>query len=266
MSKPLDGKWALVTGSAHNLGFVIATELAEAGASVIVHGMQAPHDAAVRIADAVPGAATLALGFDLSDPAAVIEAFEGLAARGITPHILVNNAAHLGITDVPAIDQQADLFREVLEVNVFGTYQCSMLAARAMAANEGGSIVNISSLAGQRAIHDRLAYNTSKAAIDGMTRSMAIDFAAAGVRVNAIAPGYVWSDRWEGIDDDEAVRRRARIPAGVETTQREIASFVAYLVSGRTTTLTGEVIAIDGGLAAQQTPRETVSVATVLAP
>lgn len=253
--RPLDGKWALVTGSGQNLGFVIATELAEAGASVIVHGMHVPNEAAARIAEAVPGATTLALGFDLADPAAVARGFDELAARGITPDILVNNAAHLGITDVPAIDQSADLFRDVLEVNVFGTYQCSLLAARAMAGNGGGAIVNISSLAGQRAIHERLAYNTSKAAIDGMTRSMAIDFAGAGVRVNAIAPGYVWSDRWEGIDDEEAVRRRARIPAGVETMQREIASLVCYLASDRANTLTGEVIVIDGGLAAQQAPR-----------
>ncbi|MDO7880614.1 SDR family NAD(P)-dependent oxidoreductase [Salinibacterium soli] len=255
MTRPLEGKWALVTGSAHNLGLAIATELAEQGARVLVHGLHGAEEAAARVAAAVPGSAPQSLAFDLADPDAVAEAFAELEVRGIRLDILVNNAAHLGITDVAALDQSGDLFRDVLEVNVFGTYQCSILAARAMAAHGGGSIVNISSLAGQRAIHDRLAYNTSKAAIDGMTRSMAIDFAEYGVRVNAIAPGYVWSDRWEAIGDEEAVRRRARIPAGAETTQREIASLVAYLASGSAPTLTGEVIAIDGGLAAQQSPR-----------
>lgn len=260
MTRPLEGKWALITGSSHNLGLAIALELAEAGARVIVHGLHLPESAAAHIAAAVPGSQPRAIAFDLADAGAVSAAFESLAAEGIALDILVNNAAHLGITPTSAIDQSAELFRGVLEVNVFGTYQCSILAARSMAARGGGSIVNISSLAGQRAIHDRLAYNTSKAAVDGMTRSMAIDFAEYGVRVNAIAPGYVWSDRWEAIDDDEAVRRRGRIPIGAETTQREIASLVAYLVSDRAPTITGEVIAIDGGLAAQQSPKDPVPV------
>ncbi|RQP12984.1 MAG: SDR family oxidoreductase [Microbacteriaceae bacterium] len=259
MTRPLEGKWALVTGSAHNLGFAIASELAELGARIVVHGMHVPEQAAARIAEAHPGSDPVALGFDLSDAEAVAAGFAELEARGIQLDILVNNAAHLGITETTAIEQPAELFRDVLEVNVFGTYQCSILAVRSMAQRGGGSIVNISSLAGQRAIHDRLAYNTSKAAIDGMTRSMAIDFAEYGVRVNAIAPGYVWSDRWEAIGEEEAERRRSRIPAGAETTQREIASLVGYLVSPSAPTLTGEVIVIDGGLAAQQSPRETAA-------
>ncbi len=256
MTGTLEGRVALVTGSSHNLGLAIALELAEQGASVIVHGMHEPVDAATAIRAAVPGARVASVGFDLAAPDAVAAGFASLAERGLVVDVLVNNAAHLGMGEDRSIDAPPQQFRDVLEVNVFGTYLCSMLAVRGMVESGGGSIVNISSLAGQRAIHDRLAYNTSKAAIDGMTRSMAIDFAEHHIRVNAIAPGYVWSDRWEHIDDEEAARRRARIPAGQPTMQREIASLVAYLASGSAPTLTGEVIAIDGGLAAQQSPRE----------
>lgn len=256
MSGPLSGRWALVTGATHNLGLAIATELAEQGARVIVHGLVVPVEAAARIEQAVPGSAPLAIGFDLSDPEAVSAGFDSLTEQGVTLDILVNNAAHLGLTDLDLLTQPASLFREVLEVNVFGTYHCSMLAARSMIASGGGAIVNISSLAGQRAIHDRLAYNTSKAAIDGMTRSMAIDLAEYGVRVNAIAPGYVWSDRWEAIDDAEAASRRSKIPWGEPTQTAEIANVVAFLVSDSARSIVGEHIVIDGGLNAQQTPRD----------
>ncbi|MDQ7992864.1 MAG: SDR family oxidoreductase [Propionicimonas sp.] len=256
MKAELAGKSALVTGSTHNLGRVIALEFARRGARVVVHGKTGARQVADTIAAEVPGSRPLAVSFDLADRAAIHAGFADLAADGVDLDVLVNNAAHLGLEETPGLDSSPELFRDVLEVNVFGTHLCSVLAARAMAARGGGAIVNISSLAGQRAIHGRLSYNTSKAAIDGMTRAMAIDFARHGIRVNAIAPGYVWSDRWERIDDAEAARRRARIPVAEPTSQGEIAALAAFLASDRARTLTGSVIPIDGGLAAQQSPWE----------
>lgn len=252
----LAGKVALVTGSTHNLGRMIALEFARRGARVIVHGKSGAEEAAAAIAAEVPGSDPLPLAFDLADPDAIGAGFGKLARQGIELDILVNNAAHLGLEETPGLGSSPALFRSVLEVNVFGTHLCSVLAARSMAGKGEGAIVNISSLAGQRAIHGRLSYNTSKAAIDGMTRAMAIDLARYGIRVNAIAPGYVWSDRWERIDDAEAARRRARIPVAEPTSQGEIAALAAFLASDRARTLTGSVIPIDGGLAAQQSPWE----------
>jgi 3-oxoacyl-[acyl-carrier protein] reductase len=256
MNRELDGKWALVTGATQNLGRVIATQFARQGASVVVHGIADAEQVADAIAAEVPGAATLGVSFDLADPDAIRAGFDELTRHGVGLDVLVNNAAQLGLDEADPLESTTELFRMVLEVNVFGTQLCSVLAARSMAARGGGAIVNISSLAGQRAIHGRLSYNTSKAAIDGMTRSFAIDLARHGIRVNAIAPGYVWSDRWEGIDQAEAARRRARIPVSEPTSQCEIAALAAFLASDRALSLTGEVVVIDGGLSAQQSPWE----------
>jgi len=254
MTSELEGKWALVTGATQNLGRVIATQFARQGAHVIVHGITGAEEVAEALADEVGSSDILGVSFDLADPDGIRDGFAELAARGVRLDVLVNNAAHLGLEDTDPLESTPELFRRVLEVNVFGTHLCSVLAARSMATRGRGAIVNISSLAGQRAIHGRLSYNTSKAAIDGMTRSMAIDLARHGIRVNAIAPGYVWSDRWDRIDQAEADRRRARIPVSEPTSQCEIAALAAFLASDRALSLTGEVVVIDGGLSAQQSP------------
>ncbi|MDQ7905774.1 SDR family oxidoreductase [Phytohabitans sp. ZYX-F-186] len=253
MSRP---RTALVTGASHNLGFAIARQLAADGNRVVVHG---PDEAAAAAAAAIlcaqiPGASVHSIGFDLADPGAIEAGFATLAERGLAPTVLVNNAAHLGLGPDDVLDETARFFRDVFEVNLFAVHLCSMLAARHMAAAGGGVIVNISSLAGERAIPGRTAYNASKAAVDGLTRSLAVDLAPRGIRVNAIAPGFVWSIRWNGISDGEASARRHRIPAGEPTAQEEIAHLVAFLAGGETPTLTGARIVIDGGMNALQVP------------
>ncbi|GAA1010237.1 3-oxoacyl-ACP reductase [Acrocarpospora pleiomorpha] len=253
MSKP---RIALVTGASHNLGLAIARQLARDGAVVVVHGIDEAVAASVaaRIGAEVPGAELHSIGFDLADPEAIEAGFAALVARGLAPGILVNNAAHLGLGDDDVLSEKPRFLREVFEVNVFATHLCSVLAARQMAPAGRGVIVNISSLAGERAIHGRIAYNASKAAVDGLTRSMAIDLAPLGIRVNAIAPGYVWSNRWDLLSDEEAANRRARIPAREPTAQEEIALLVGFLAADHAPTLTGARIVIDGGIDAQQTP------------
>jgi NAD(P)-dependent dehydrogenase (short-subunit alcohol dehydrogenase family) len=247
---------ALVTGASHNLGLAIARQLALDGVTVVVHGIDEAVAAAAagRIRDEVHAAAVHSIGFDLADPDAILAGFAALTARGLAPEVLVNNAAHLGLCPDDPLDEKPSFFREVFEVNVFATHLCSLLAARHMARLGGGVIVNISSLAGERAIYGRAAYNASKAAVDGLTRSMAIDLALRGIRVNAIAPGFIWSDRWTELSDAEAASRRARIPAGQPTAQEEIGRLVSFLAADNVPTLTGARIIIDGGMDAQQSP------------
>ncbi len=263
MSGTLIGRTALVTGAGQNLGHAIAAELARQGADVVVHARHLEQaDAAAAAIDA--GTTIRAIGFDLGQPEAIAAGFDTLDELGVVVDTLVLNAAHLGLSDLSTTEQPLEFFDEVIGVNLTGVHRCSMLAAsRLISAGKPGTITVISSLAGDRAIHGRLAYNTSKAAVDGFVRSLALELAPHRIRVNGIAPGYVWSDRWTQISPAEAAARRAQIPAGAETAQSEIAHLVAFLASDAAPTLTGERIVIDGGLAAQQSPPSSPSGAAV---
>lgn len=247
---------ALVTGSTRNLGMRIATELAADGYDVVVHGptLDEAQSAADELRALDPVGVVDAVGFDLGNRREIDAGFAELADRGRLPDALVNNAAHLGLTRTPFIDQGPDFFREVFEVNFFGVLGCCQLAGAHMADRGGGAIVNISSLAGTRAIHGRAAYSASKAAVDGLTRALALDLGPLGVRVNAIAPGYVWTPRWDELDSESRERRLDNIPIGAATEREEIADLVVYLCSGRVPSLTGATITIDGGIDGQQFP------------
>lgn len=254
MTGNLGGRTALVTGAGQNLGLSIAAEFARQGADVVLHARRVDQ-AAAAAASLGDGLTARPIGFDLGSPEAIADGFAELDAAGLVVDSLVLNAAHLGLHDLPTMDQPLEFFDDVIGVNLIGVHRCSMLAAsRMIAAGRPGSITVISSLAGERAIHGRLAYNTSKAAVDGFVRSLALELAPYRIRVNGIAPGYVWSDRWTDISPEEASARRALIPAGAETAQSEIAQLAAFLAADATPTLTGQRIVIDGGLAAQQSP------------
>lgn len=248
----LDGRVALVTGATHNLGRAIAEQLVADGASVIVHGRERAD--AERVAREL-GAAARPIAFDLGAPAAIADGFAELDAAGVLVDVLVANAAHLGLHERSTLEQPLEFFDEVVAVNVTGLQRLALHSARRLVARgRPGAFVVISSLAGERAIHDRLAYNTTKAAADGLVRSLALDLAPHGIRVNGIAPGFVWSDRWEVLPAEEGAARRALIPAGEPTTREELARLVAFLASDAVPTLTGERLVVDGGLAAQQGP------------
>lgn len=248
----------LVTGSTANLGFSIACAFARSGARVIVHGPTGKEtaEAASRLKEESPAARVEAIAFDLARQEQIDDAFDQLEKRNLLPDILVNNAAHLGLGTSGFLEQSAEFFREVIEVNLFGTFRCSQLSARGMARRGGGAIITISSLAGERAIWGRSGYNTSKAALDGLMRSMALDLAPQGIRINSISPGYVWTPRWNALSPDVIDRRKRNIPAGEPTRQDEIAQTVLFLASDATPSLTGAGIIIDGGLSIQQVPKD----------
>lgn len=247
----------LVTGSSQNLGLAIAHAFARNQARVILHGPEPAMVAEARekLLSAEPKSKLETISFNLTHPEEIDAAFSDLKQRGITPDILINNAAHLGVGESGFLEQTMAFFREVMEVNLFGALRCSQLAASEMSKQGGGSIVHISSLAGERAIWERSAYNTSKAAIDGLTRSMALELAPLGIRVNAVAPGYVWTSRWDSLGPDIGETRRKNIPAGEPSRQEEIAQTVLFLCSSAAPSLTGARIVLDGGLNAQQLPR-----------
>jgi 3-oxoacyl-[acyl-carrier protein] reductase len=253
------GKTVLVTGSSRNLGYTLAAGFAEAGARVIVHGSHGTvEEARERLTELYPQAEVHAASFDLGDATAIERAFDELSEKGLMPDVLVNNAAHLGLGESGFLAQTPEHFRDILEVNLFGAFQCAQLVARHLKAIGGGAIINISSLAGERGIHGRSGYNVSKAALDGLTRSMAQELSGDSVRVNAVVLGYVWTERWNALSPEDTQRRLLNTPAGAPSSQEEIARLVMFLASEAAPTLVGARIVLDGGLNVQQVPRDVV--------
>jgi 3-oxoacyl-[acyl-carrier protein] reductase len=253
---PVTSPVVLVTGAVRNTGLAIAEAYAAAGATVVLNGRQ-PADVA-REAGRLRrqyGATVLEAPADIASQEQVDAMFAMIARTCGRLDVLVNNAIIQGV-GYSLADTPRALLEEVFQVNVFGTYACSQAAARLMLAQRGGNIVNIGSNTGERAIRDRTAYCASKAAIDGLTRAMALELAPHGIRVNCVVAGYIHTPRWDGITDEQARRRRANIPLGAEATGRDIAEAVLFLASGAASKITGTRLVVDGGALAQLTPAD----------
>jgi NAD(P)-dependent dehydrogenase (short-subunit alcohol dehydrogenase family) len=249
----LDGKTAFVTGAGSGIGEATAHALAAAGAMVFV----ADRDEAggVRVTNAIrsTGGHAEYYRFDVTDEAACARATDDVAHHGDLD-ILVNNA---GVGHVGTILQAAgaDLDR-LYAVNVRGVFNVSKAFIGGMLARRRGSIVNIASIGGIVGIRDRLAYCTTKFAVVGLTKSMALDHAIDGVRVNCICPARVEtpfvSARIKEYPDPEAAYREmtASQPVGRMGRPEEIAAAVVYLASDEATFITGSALIIDGGWSA----------------
>jgi NAD(P)-dependent dehydrogenase (short-subunit alcohol dehydrogenase family) len=236
--RDLEGMNALVTGATSGIGQAAALELARHGAEVVVHGRDAARGAAVveRIT-AERGKACFAAA-DLSDPAEVDE----LAERAGTADILVNNA---GISWFgPTGELDVTTFDRLFTANVRAPYFLVAALAPKMAARGSGSIINVGSMAGQVGMPGLAAYGATKAALAAMTRSWAAEFSPAGVRVNTVAAGPVYTaiqkpERTEAVGATTIMARAAQ-PA-------EIADVIVFLASPKASYITGAVIAADGG-------------------
>jgi NAD(P)-dependent dehydrogenase (short-subunit alcohol dehydrogenase family) len=251
----LDGKIAFVTGAGSGIGEATAHALAAVGAMVFV----ADRDEAggVRVTNAIRTAGGHAeyYQFDVTDESACARASEHVGLHG-NLDILVNNA---GVGHVGTILQAAgaDLDR-LYAVNVRGVFNVSKAFIGGMLARRRGSIVNIASIGGIVGIRDRLAYCTTKFAVVGLTKSMALDHAIDGVRVNCICPARVEtpfvSARLKEYPDPEAAYREmtASQPVGRMGKPEEIAAAVVYLSSDEATFITGSALIIDGGWSAGQ--------------
>lgn len=239
----LEGRTALVTGAAQGIGFEIARGLAEAGARVIVADLspEGGEAAAARLGGTFER-------LDVTDPAAVT----ALAARLGAPDVLVNNAGI--VRNGPAEDGSDDDWRAVMAVNLDGVYWCCRAFGRPMLARGSGSIVNVASMSGLISNHPQpqAAYNASKAGVIHLTRSLAGEWAARGVRVNAVAPGYTatpltkrgletpeWRDTW-----------LRETPMGRLAEPEEIAPAALYLASDASRFVTGHTLVVDGGYTA----------------
>lgn len=248
MTSPTPGsagsRTVLITGGAGGIGQGIARAFAAAGDRVILADRDA---AAVAAAAAALGAEPLAL--DITDAASAAEALHGLAERGGVD-VLVNNAGILSVHGA-VTELEPDAYRSILEVNVIGTFNMIQAFARhRIAAGGGGAVVNISSIGGRQPTPGMGAYESSKAAVDSVTRWAAIELAAHGIRVNAVAPGPVLTPMLEmGMPEGSPAREAwsSRIPLGDLAQVSDIAPAVVFLASGSAGHITGVSLAVDGG-------------------
>lgn len=242
----LDGKVALVTGSASGLGAAIAIALAEAGASVACHGNRRPADeTAERIRSM--GCESRSFSADLSKPDGADALYEAVSPAMGAPDILVNNAGMIYREAAESYDMQA--WMTVLQVNLNSVFRLCQLAGQAMLENQQGKIINIASLLSFQGGIRVPAYAASKGGVAQLTKALANEWAGRNVQVNAIAPGYFRTENTSALQADETRNRQIleRIPAARWGEPEDIAGAAVFLASPASSYITGEVLVVDGG-------------------
>ena len=254
-----EGKVVLVTGGNRNTGLDLVERFAREGAKVFMCGSSAASTA--KGADALKARGLegiVAQPCDISNPAQVTALFDTIARESGRLDILVNNAANQGIGHGGPLEMEADRFWDVLKTNVVGGFRVTQMACNRffMKQESRGVVVFLSSNTAQRAIRTRTAYCTSKGAINSMVRALALDLAPLGIRVNACAPGYIHTERWNTLDPKLAARRRLNCPLRKEAAGADIAGVVAFLASDDAANMTGEIVTCDAGCSCQHMPED----------
>jgi NAD(P)-dependent dehydrogenase (short-subunit alcohol dehydrogenase family) len=247
-SAELAGRTALVTGAGRGIGAATALALDRAGARVALLARSA--DELQAVAESLENEPVV-VPCDVTDPAAIAAALGAVhESFDDALDIVVNNAA--AALRVPALDLRMDDFDRLWTVNVRAVLQICVAAIPGMVARGGGSIVNVSSISGLRGAVNRAAYSATKAAIVGMSRSLAAEFGAQGVRVNVVAPGIVATAMWADLDTDSELRTAvaAKSPLARVVTADEVAEAIVFLAGDRGSAFTAEVLSPDGGMAA----------------
>jgi len=238
----LDGKVAIVTGGARGIGAAVCRELATAGARVAVN-YRSGAAAAEELAAEVGG---LPVQADVGDDAAVAELVKRVEGEFGPIDILVNNA---GLTRDTLLVRMADEeWDEVLQTNLRGTFHACRAVARGMLKRRSGAIVNMTSVVGIHGNPGQTNYAASKAGIIGFTLSLAKELGSRGVRVNAVAPGYITTELTEGLPDDLKALILASTPLGRLGGPEDVAGAVRFLCSEEARFVTGAVLQVDGGL------------------
>jgi NAD(P)-dependent dehydrogenase (short-subunit alcohol dehydrogenase family) len=237
---------ALVTGGASGLGRAAAQALAARGDKVAVADLH--RDGALACAQdiAAAGGQAVALAIDVTDDASVAQAFREAEAALGPIDVLVNSAGIMGVA--PLLDYPIADWERILAVNVTGTFRCAQRAAAGMAARGYGRIVNLASISGVRAGIGRAAYGTSKAAVIGLTRQLAMELGPLGITANAVAPGpVVTAMTADAYTPETRAAFEAMLPVGRLGTAQEIAEAIVFLASPGAGYINGHILAVDGG-------------------
>ena len=242
----LAGKRALVTGASGALGSAIARRLARDGAALLLHA-NTRLDAALQLAEAIraEGGAAEALAFDLTDAEASRAACERMLAGGAV-QIIVNNA---GVHDDAVFPgMRAEQWHRVIVVSLHGFFNVTQPLLLPMLRTRWGRIINLSSVAALVGNRGQVNYAAAKGAINSATRALSLEVASRGVTVNAIAPGIIASPMTDAVFDAKAIAQL--VPAKRAGTADEVAALAAFLASDEAGYISGQVISINGGMAA----------------
>ncbi len=254
MSK-FQGRVALITGAASGLGLEVARQLSAGGARLILVDWEAQtlEAAAAALADA--GVEVQSLQGDVSDPDTAEAAVDVAGSAYGRLDILFNNAGIDPLRARSVVETGIDEWDRVIDVNVKSAFLMSRAAIPLMREGGGGAIVNTASVAGLRPGADEAAYSVSKAAMISLTATLALDFAAVGIRANCVCPGFmekVMTDRRRDLTDEQQAARAAgaaaRVPLGRQGTYEEVAKAVLFLAGPDASYITGAALVIDGGM------------------
>ena len=244
----LEGKVALVTGASRGIGRAIAIKLAEEGATVIINynGSEEKAKETLKLIKDMGKEASISC-FDVSNEESCKKGIDEMLKEYGRIDILVNNA---GITrDKLLMGMSEDDFTGVINTNLLGTFHTTKLLIRNFLKLKAGSIINISSVSGVIGNPGQANYSASKAGVIGFTKSVAREYASKGIRVNAIAPGFIGTDMVENMTDEAKQQIEEKVPLRRLGQPSEVAELAVFLASDKASYITGQVICVDGGMA-----------------
>ncbi|HZE67369.1 MAG TPA: SDR family NAD(P)-dependent oxidoreductase [Sporichthyaceae bacterium] len=238
---------AFVTGAGSGIGAAVALALAEAGAAVALADLDPSGLEAIAARIRAVGGRALPLIVDVAEPSRVEEAMDATLAEFGALHLAVNSA---GVGGPPVLIGDYDIkdWQRIIDINLTGVFNCLRREIPPMVAGGGGSIVNISSLAGTRGCPMMSAYVAAKHGVLGLTKTAALEYAAAGVRVNAVAPGPVDTPLLADMDPATRAAWEGGHPLGRMANTADVTAACLFLLSGRASMITGVHHAVDGGL------------------
>jgi NAD(P)-dependent dehydrogenase (short-subunit alcohol dehydrogenase family) len=248
--KQLDNKIALVVGGTSGIGEATAEAFAREGAKVVVAGRRQAEGEAVVARLRESGAEAIFVQTDIADESQVVRLIQKTVATYGRLDVLFNNAGVEGEFGKPLHQSENKTFEQVFAINVQGLFWVQKYATQAMLDSGGGSIVNTSSIAGQIGFPGASLYDASKHAVEGITKTSALELAKLGIRVNAVAPGAIQTDMADRALGEGKDYVATLHPLGRLGRAEEVAEAVLFLASDRASFITGQSLAIDGGYTA----------------
>ncbi|HMG61450.1 MAG TPA: SDR family NAD(P)-dependent oxidoreductase, partial [Streptosporangiaceae bacterium] len=244
------GRTAFVTGAASGIGLEVARRLATAGAAVVVadYNEQGARDVARELTGA--GGRAAAVRVDVTDPESVRAAVDFTTATFGGLHLAVNNAGIAG-TSAPTGEYAVEDWRRVVDTNLNGVFYSLRYELPQLLASGGGAVVNMSSILGSNGFAGSAAYAAAKHGVVGLTKTAAVEYAAQGIRVNAVAPGFIDTPLLRGADSAQRDFLVSLHPAGRLGTAAEVAELTVFLLSDRASFINGSYHLVDGAYAAR---------------